>query len=82
MSKNCTLVCWEAVPCSVCGNELPPRGRDVGPEANVSDCCERERYVNNPRHLWSEHDDARFYTDPEGWAEHQRTCDRCRGEGS
>jgi hypothetical protein len=33
-----------------------------------------------PPHLWDEHDDARHYTDPEGWAAHEASCPRCGGD--
>lgn len=31
----------------------------------------------NPRHLWDEHDSARWYTDPIGWEQHEKTCVEC-----
>lgn len=77
--SGCTSECWEAVPCPACGNELPPRGRSAPLEMNVQACCDDAQvdpFINR-RHLWSEHDDVRFYVDPEGWAAHLAECDRC-----
>jgi hypothetical protein len=36
-------------------------------------------YVADPRppHYWSEHDDARHYTNPVGWAKHYAACSLC-----
>lgn len=76
----CTASCWEPVRCEH-GREMTPRGRSV-PMAtpNLCDCYQDP--AKNPRHLWHEHDDARFYSDPEGWAEHEASCSRCRGDES
>ena len=42
-----------ATPCPICGDDLPPRGRDVAMEVNLSPCCEEHRYDKaNTRHLW------------------------------
>jgi hypothetical protein len=30
------------------------------------------------RHLWDEHDSTRHYTDPEGWAAHEASCETCK----
>ena len=50
---NCSAACAAAVPCPVCGDDLPPRGRSVAMEANLSQCCEEHRYDKaNTRHLW------------------------------
>ena len=76
----CTERCWTPVPCPTCGSPLPPRGRSVPLEMNPADCCEEARTGPlNVRHLWSEHDSTRHYTDPEGWAEHVKNCEDCRG---
>jgi hypothetical protein len=73
---GCTSRCWTPVPCPECGNELPPRGRDVAPEYGLPDCCERHRYDSdiNPRHLWNESDSDRAYVDPE-WVDPNRSLD-------
>jgi len=77
----CTDECWAPVPCPSCGNELPPRGRSVPMEYNMPQCCENNRYMpGNRRHLWSEHDDCRHYSDAAGWAAHVAACQRCRGD--
>lgn len=73
---GCTEVCWTPVPCPVHGDLMYPRGRDAGLYAQY--CCDKyQDWDVNPRHLWSEHDSTRWYTDPEGWNEHERTCERC-----
>lgn len=75
----CTERCWTPVPCPVCGQGLPPRGRDVPAAVGLPSCCEEHQYAaaRNPRHLWDEHDSARHYTDPNGWKEHVAGCERC-----
>lgn len=78
MSESCTARCWTPVPCPECGSDLPPRGRDVG-SRHINACCEGPWHEShNPRHLWSEHDSTRHYTDPEGWAAHVSGCAECR----
>jgi hypothetical protein len=82
VSTPCTDRCWTQVPCPTCGDELPPRGRSIPLEDWIASCCEDNHHdvKANPRHLWNEHDSTRFYTDPEGWAEHEENCERCRPE--
>lgn len=48
---TCVAACWTPVPCPTgCGNNLPPRGRDVH---DIPDCCQEHRYDDiNRRHLW------------------------------
>ena len=78
MSK-CTPECWTPVPCPICGDELDPRGRSLPLELSPSSCCDAVIYSKeNRRHLWSEHDDARAYTDPNGWSEHVNNCEQCK----
>jgi hypothetical protein len=77
----CTPACWTPVPCPTCGQDLDPRGRSVALEANPPQCCEDARYSTvNTRHLWSEHDEVRSITDPEGWAAHVADCVDCQDE--
>lgn len=79
----CGVPCWTAMPCPVCGAGLPPRARSVPAEMEqgFKACCrEHMRDPANVRHLWDEHDDCRHYTDPEGWREHVKGCERCRRE--
>lgn len=74
--STCTEKCWTAVPCPAHGDSLPPRGRSAGED--FYRCCESYSDSDvNPRHLWNEHDSTRYYTDPEGWAEHERDCAEC-----
>lgn len=76
---SCDEKCWTPVHCPVHGDRMDPRGRSAG--LDVFECCERRYDPDiNPRHLWDEHDSTRWYTDPEGWAEHERTCAQCRGD--
>lgn len=74
---------WTRVHCPDCGNPLPPRGRSLPLEMIPPDCCERYRSDPNvnTRTLWDEHDSTRHYTDPDGWAEHERTCAQCGAVG-
>lgn len=53
---------------------MPPFGRSI---AGWYCCDRRAESAVNPRHLWDEHDSTRWYTDPEGWDEHERSCPRC-----
>lgn len=56
---------------------MPPRGRSAPLEMHI--CCDAYRDTcRNPRHLWSEHDSDRAYTDPAGWAAHLAACEECR----
>lgn len=76
---SCTPKCWTPVPCPVCGNSLPPRGRSVAMAMNPPQCCmEQQNTAINTRHMWSEHDSDRHYFDPEGWAEHVQDCEECQ----
>lgn len=79
---SCTYACWSATRCATCKKNMAPRGRSVPPEAQPSFCaCEgASDGAVNPRHLWSQHDSDRAYTDPSGWAAHQRSCSQCRGD--
>lgn len=77
--SGCTEVCWTPVRCPVHDHEMKPLGRSSALEEYI--CCERYSSAElNPRHLWSEHDSTRHYTDPEGWAAHEATCTECRGD--
>lgn len=79
---TCTPRCWTPIPCPECGQSLPPRGRDIPLAMNLPQCCEEAVSTPyNTRHLWSEHDSTRYYTDPEGWEEHVAGCEKCRPEG-
>ncbi len=73
---GCTEACWTPVACPTHGDQMNPLGRS----APMSDyvCCENySRSEFNPRHLWSIHDSTRWYTDPEGWAQHEASCVEC-----
>lgn len=73
----CIPACWTETRCPRCGMPIPPTGRSVPLEAANSYCaCEGSR---SRRHLWDEHDDARSYTDPEGWRQHVAVCAVCKG---
>ncbi len=79
MTERCGPRCWMPVRCPSCGNRLPPRGRSSPLEMSPDSCCaEAQNTQANTRHLWSEHDSTRHYTDPEGWAAHVRDCEECR----
>ena len=60
-----------------------PTGRSVAIEAASGYCdpfepCDPEQAGQAlRRHLWSVHDDTRSITDPDGWAEHVRSCQEC-----
>lgn len=79
----CGPKCWTEVRCPVCGMPFPPVGRSVPLEAANGYCCTTipcdpaDEVDFRWRHLWSEHDDARHYTDPDGWAEHVSECEEC-----
>ena len=77
----CSEECWAAKPCPEHGDQMPPFGRSLAYQEYV--CCERYRDNRvNPRHLWHEHDSTRWYTDPDGWAAHEASCDQCKGDPS
>ena len=81
-SLGCTDTCWTEQYCEVCRRPIPPAGRSVPLEA-AGGFCEIEcggYPKRNLRHLWSVHDDVRFYTDPVGWAQHVANCEQCKGE--
>jgi hypothetical protein len=62
---ECEPACWTPAPCPSCGRPLTPRGRDAGLANYGAYCCDeaqRDPAVNK-RHLWSETDGARTYTD-------------------
>jgi hypothetical protein len=79
---SCTETCWTQIECPGCRDTIPPRGRSVPLEFNINECCDAVRMNPrmNPCHLWSEHDSTRHYTDPEGWAKHEQSCEQCRGD--
>lgn len=73
----CGPKCWAPVKCPDHRNEMKPIGRWANPEWHFI-CCENYmRTELNTRHLWDEHDDARHYVDPSGWAEHYARCAEC-----
>lgn len=79
-TQGCSPACWTPVRCPVHGGELTPFGRSA--PLGYPRCCDRYSDSSiNPRHLWDEHDDARSYTDPEGWARHVASCSECRPQG-
>lgn len=53
--QDCTPECAVAVACPTCGSPLPPRGRSVPLEMNISTCCDEARRDPriNTRHVWS-----------------------------
>ena len=76
---TCTEKCWTPVPCPDHGDLMQPFGRSAG--LGAYKCCDNcRRSEINPRHLWNEHDSTRWYTDPDGWAEHEASCAGCRGD--
>jgi hypothetical protein len=75
----CIPKCWNPVVCPDHGNTMNPWGRDAGMGAEI--CCDNyARSDINTRHLWSEHDSDRYYTDPDGWAAHEAACVECGPE--
>ena len=75
----CTERCWTPVVCPQHGSIMNPFGRSSGLEGY--DCCNNwAKSEINPRHLWTEHDSTRIYTDPDGWAAHELECAQCRGD--
>ena len=76
---TCTEKCWTPVKCPDHGDTMTPFGRSA--PLDMYQCCENySKSAVNPRHLWSIHDSTRWYTDPEGWAEHERNCLECTTE--
>jgi hypothetical protein len=54
---------------------MTPLGRSV--PVGYFQCCDNYAKSDvNPRHLWTAHDSTRWYTDPEGWNDHAKSCDR------
>lgn len=76
--SGCTEACWTPARC-VHDREMNPFGRSAPLEAYVPCDCYQSS-AGNPRHLWHEHDSTRWYTDPEGWAAHEATCNQCNGD--
>ena len=75
----CTADCWTPVPCPEHGDRMTPFGRSAGLDEHQ--CCENYSKPDiNRRHLWDEHDSTRWYTDPQGWQEHETTCPKCTEE--
>ena len=70
---TCTEKCWTPIICETHGNRLEPAGRS-GADYVPCDC---KNTVENTCHLWDEHDSTRWYTDPDGWQEHETTCPQC-----
>ena len=76
MSELCSPRCWTPKVCPDHGDGMPPFGRAAPLDMYI--CCDNyAKSAVNPRHLWNIHDSTRWYTDPEGWAEHERTCPEC-----
>jgi hypothetical protein len=77
---GCSTICWTPVPCPLCQRPLPPRGRSAPMEMHLNECCVDAQHDGkvNTRHLWNIHDSDRAYSDPSGWAEHERACEDCR----
>lgn len=71
----CDPECWERKTCPKCGKEVPPHGRSIPMEATDSYC--EGGHMTHHRHLWDIHDYTRYYTDPEGWAQHVSICLAC-----
>jgi len=75
----CGPKCWTRVPCPDHGNGMNPLGRSA--PIGFYDCCENyAKSEINPRHLWDKHDSSRYYTDPLGWADHEKNCEECSPE--
>ena len=82
MSYRCTSYCWTPVECVVCGRPFSPIGRSVALEAVGGYCdphepCDPSQVGTRQQHLWDEHDAARVYADPDGWAAHVAKCETC-----
>lgn len=51
---GCDEKCWTPVPCPTCGDRLPPVGRSVPMERNISQCCSENQHTRaNTCHFWS-----------------------------
>lgn len=74
----CTEKCWTPTRCPDHGDPMNPFGRSA--PLGAEGCCDNYAKSDNPRHLWSEHDSTRHYTDPEGWAAHEAACQQCGPE--
>jgi hypothetical protein len=79
---RCTPDCWTPVECVVCGRPFSPIGRSVALEAVGGYCdpyepCDPSQVDTRQQHLWDEHDAARVYADPDGWAAHVAECEPC-----
>lgn len=55
---------------------MPPMGRSVALEMTPFCDCYADVKLNK-RHLWSEHDETRWYSDPYGWNAHADNCEQC-----
>jgi len=78
---GCTSKCWTPIDCPKHGSPLPPYGRSV--PLGYDTCGDECRYAPiNVRHLWDEHDSDRWYADPQGWTQHERTCGTCSPTGA
>lgn len=78
ISITCYEACWAEEVCAVCHRVKVPVGRDLPMAAGGGYCDGDCRGYGWPkRHLWDEHDKARHYTDPDGWAAHEASCARC-----
>lgn len=79
----CDERCWTETICTVCGRPHQPVGRSLPLEA-VGGWCDDEcpGYPRGyRRHLWSEHDNNRMYSDPRGWFAHVAVCQQCKEVG-
>lgn len=77
--SGCTEICWTPVLCPDHGDRMPPQGRSA--PLGMWICCDNHFDPGiNVCHLWDEHDSTRWYTDPEGWNEHEKNCPRCTGD--
>ena len=75
--STCTPACWTPEKCDTCGRRISPNGRSVPLEATGGYCtCDPEPATR--AHLWDEHDDARHYSDPQGWSDHAASCTYCQ----
>ena len=75
---GCTAACWTETQCPVCRRPQSPRGRSVPLAAANGYCDGHECAGRTQRHLWDEHDEARWYVDPDGWNAHVASCAQCR----
>lgn len=73
---TCVDRCWKPAACPVHAEPMNPLGRSA--PLGAEGCCDNYmKSAVNPRHLWSIHDSTRWYTDPEGWEEHESNCETC-----